>query len=310
MEILELKKTANEIRKGILRAVHAAKSGHPGGSLSAADILTYLYFEGMNIDPADPAKADRDRFVLSKGHNAPALYAALAERGYFPKEDLLTLRHTGSYLQGHPDMKHTKGVDMSSGSLGQGISAAVGMALAAKMDGQAYRVYALLGDGELEEGQVWEAAMFAGFRKLDNLVVIVDNNNLQIDGSIEEVCSSYPIDGKFEAFNFHVINVADGNDMEQLRAAFREAKDVKGKPIAIIAETVKGKGVSFMEDVASWHGKAPNDGEYEQAMKDLAAIDEMVDEEKNGGEGSGDEKSSDKTVPEKGQGKEDAADGE
>lgn len=310
MEILELKKTANEIRKGILRAVHAAKSGHPGGSLSAADILTYLYFEEMNIDPADPAKADRDRFVLSKGHNAPALYAALAERRYFPKEDLLTLRHTGSYLQGHPDMKHTKGVDMSSGSLGQGISAAVGMALAAKMDGQAYRVYALLGDGELEEGQVWEAAMFAGFRKLDNLVVIVDNNNLQIDGSIEEVCSSYPIDGKFEAFNFHVIHVADGNDMEQLRAAFREAKDVKNKPIAIIAETVKGKGVSFMEDVASWHGKAPNDGEYEQAMKDLAAIDEMVDEEKNGGEGSGDEKSSDKAVPEKGQGKEDAADGE
>lgn len=281
MEILELRKTANEVRKGILTAVHAAKSGHPGGSLSAADIFTYLYFEEMNIDPKQPKKADRDRFVLSKGHNAPGLYAVLAERGYFPKEDLLTLRHTGSYLQGHPDMKHINGVDMSSGSLGQGISAAVGMALSAKLSSEAYRVYTLLGDGEIQEGQVWEAAMFAGFRKLDNLVVIVDNNNLQIDGAIDAVCSPYPIDKKFEAFNFHVINVEDGNDMEQLKAAFDEARTVKGMPTAIIAKTLKGKGVSYMENVAGWHGKAPNDAEYEIGMRDLEILGEKL--EKAGG---------------------------
>lgn len=282
MNLIKLKKTANEVRKGILTSVHAAKSGHPGGSLSAADILTYLYFEEMNIDPSRPDWEDRDRFVLSKGHNAPGLYAALAERGYIPKEDLVTLRHTGSYLQGHPDMKHIKGVDMSSGSLGQGISAAVGMALAAKMDGKSHRVYALLGDGELQEGQVWEAAMFAGFRELDNLVVIVDNNNLQIDGSLEEVCSAYPIDKKFEAFHFHVICVDDGNDMEKLRSAFREARTVTGKPTAIIAETIKGKGISFMEDNASWHGKAPNDAEYKTAMEELERLGEKLEKEGRG----------------------------
>ena len=248
MNKLELQKTANEIRKGIVTAVHSAKAGHPGGSLSAADLFTYLYFEEMNIDPKDPKKPDRDRFVLSKGHTAPGLYSTLAYRGYFPVEDLKTLRHLGSYLQGHPDMKHIPGVDMSSGSLGQGISAAVGMALGAKMDGDSYRVYTLLGDGEIEEGQVWEAAMFAGHRKLDNLVVIVDNNGLQIDGKIEDVCSPYPIDKKFEAFNFHVINVADGNDFDQLKAAFDEAKTVKGMPTAIVMKTVKGKGVSYMEN--------------------------------------------------------------
>lgn len=278
MELLELKQKANEVRKGIVTAVHAAKSGHPGGSLSAADILTYLYFEEMNIDPAQPKKADRDRFVLSKGHNAPGLYAVLAERGYFSKKDLLTLRHIGSYLQGHPDMKHINGVDMSSGSLGQGISAAAGMAVSAKISGDSYHVYTLLGDGEIQEGQVWEAAMFAGHRKLDNLTVIVDNNNLQIDGSIEDVCSPYPIDKKFEAFNFHVICVEDGNDMEQLIKAFDEAKTVKGKPVAIIARTLKGKGVSFMENKASWHGKAPNDEEFSQAMKELDEATKELDE--------------------------------
>lgn len=278
MELLELKQKANEVRKGIVTAVHAAKSGHPGGSLSAADILTYLYFEEMNIDPAQPKKADRDRFVLSKGHNAPGLYAVLAERGYFSKKDLLTLRHIGSYLQGHPDMKHINGVDMSSGSLGQGISAAVGMAVSAKISGDSYHVYTLLGDGEIQEGQVWEAAMFAGHRKLDNLTVIVDNNNLQIDGSIEDVCSPYPIDKKFEAFNFHVICVEDGNDMEQLIKAFDEAKTVKGKPVAIIARTLKGKGISFMENKASWHGKAPNDEEFSQAMKELDEATKELDE--------------------------------
>ena len=278
MELLELKQKANEVRKGIVTAVHAAKSGHPGGSLSAADILTYLYFEEMNIDPAQPKKADRDRFVLSKGHNAPGLYAVLAERGYFSKKDLLTLRHIGSYLQGHPDMKHINGVDMSSGSLGQGISAAVGMAVSAKISGDSYHVYTLLGDGEIQEGQVWEAAMFAAHRKLDNLTVIVDNNNLQIDGSIEDVCSPYPIDKKFEAFNFHVICVEDGNDMEQLIKAFDEAKTVKGKPVAVIARTLKGKGVSFMENKASWHGKAPNDEEFSQAMKELDEATKELDE--------------------------------
>ena len=271
MNKLELQKTANEVRKGIVTAVHSAKAGHPGGSLSAADIFTYLYFEEMNIDPKDPKKADRDRFVLSKGHTAPGYYSALANRGYFPVEDLKTLRHLGSYLQGHPCMQETPGVDMSSGSLGQGISAAVGMALAAKLDGKDYRTYTLLGDGEIQEGQVWEAAMFAGARNLDNLVAIVDNNGLQIDGKIEDVCSPYPIDKKFEAFNFHVINI-DGNDFDQIDAAFKEAKATKGMPTAIIAKTVKGKGVSFMENNAGWHGKAPNDEEYATAMADLEKI--------------------------------------
>ena len=268
MDKLKLMKTANEVRKDIITAVHSAKAGHPGGSLSAADIFTYLYFEELNIDPQDPKKADRDRFVLSKGHTAPGLYAALAERGFFPKEDLTTLRHTGSYLQGHPDMKSIPGVDMSSGSLGQGVSAAVGMAIAAQISGADYRVYTLLGDGEIQEGQVWEAAMLAGHRKLDNLVVIVDNNNLQIDGAIDQVNSPYPIDKKFEAFNFHVINI-DGNDFDQIEAAFKEARTVKGCPTAIIAKTVKGKGVSFMENQAGWHGQAPNDEEYKIAMADL-----------------------------------------
>ena len=258
MNKLELMKTANEIRKGIVTALHSAKAGHPGGSLSATEIFTYLYFEEMNVDPKDPKKADRDRFVLSKGHTAPGLYSTLAQKGFFPKEDLVTLRHTGSYLQGHPDMKHIPGVDMSSGSLGQGISAAVGMAIAGKLDNADYRVYTLLGDGEIQEGQVWEASMLAAHRKLDNLVVIVDNNNLQIDGAITEVNSPYPIDKKFEAFNFHVINI-DGNDFGQIDAAFKEAKTVKGQPTAIIAKTVKGKGVSFMENQVGWHGKAPND---------------------------------------------------
>ena len=276
MNKLELQKTANEIRKGIITAVHSAKAGHPGGSLSATEAFTYLYFEEMNIDPQDPKKADRDRFVLSKGHTAPGLYSTLAHRGYFPVEDLKTLRHLGSYLQGHPDMKHIPGVDMSSGSLGQGISAAVGMALSAKMSQESYRVYTLLGDGEIQEGQVWEAAMFAGHRKLDNLTVIVDNNGLQIDGNIEDVCSPYPIDKKFEAFNFHVINVEDGNDFDQLKAAFDEAKATKGMPTAIIMKTVKGKDVSFMENNAGWNGKAPNDAEYEIAMADLEKVGEAL----------------------------------
>lgn len=268
MEVLELKKQANDIRKGIVTAVHSAKSGHPGGSLSAADIMTYLYFEEMNIDPANPKMENRDRFVLSKGHVAPALYSTLAHRGYFPVEDLTTLRKVGSYLQGHPDMKGTPGVDMSSGSLGQGISVAAGMALSAKLSGDSYRVYTMLGDGEIQEGQVWEAAMFAGFRKLDNLVVIVDNNNLQIDGQIDEVCSPYPIDEKFKAFNFHVINI-DAHDFTQIKAAFDEARTVKGQPTAIIAKSTKGRGVTFMENQAKWHGSAPNDEQFEEAMKDL-----------------------------------------
>ena len=275
MNKLELQKVANEVRKGIITSVHAAKAGHPGGSLSAADIFTYLYFEEMNVDPKDPKKADRDRFVLSKGHTAPGLYSALALKGYFPVEDLETLRHLGSYLQGHPDMKHIPGVDMSSGSLGQGISAAVGMAIAGKMDNADYRVYTLLGDGEIQEGQVWEASMMAGFRKLDNLVVIVDNNNLQIDGAIDEVCSPYPIDKKFEAFNFHVINI-DGNDFDQIDAAFKEARATKGMPTAIIAHTVKGKGVSFMENQVGWHGTAPNDEQYAVAMEDLKKVGEAL----------------------------------
>lgn len=271
----ELKKTANEVRKNIMTAVYYAHSGHPGGSLSAADILTYLYFEEMNIDPKNPKKADRDRFVLSKGHAAPGLYSTLAERGYFGKEELKGLRHVGCFLQGHPDMKHTPGVDMSSGSLGQGISAAVGMALAGKMANADYRVYALLGDGEIQEGQVWEASMLAANHKLDNLVVIVDNNNLQIDGTVEDVNSPYPIDEKFKAFKFHVINI-NGNDFGEIAAAFKEAREHKGQPTAIIAKTVKGKGVAFMENQVGWHGKAPNKEEYETAMEDLEKAGEAL----------------------------------
>lgn len=275
MTNLELEKTANEVRKSIVTAVHSAKAGHPGGSLSAADIFTYLYFEELNIDPKNPKMADRDRFVLSKGHTAPGLYAVLAERGFFPKEDLVTLRHTGSYLQGHPDMKHIPGIDMSSGSLGQGFSAAVGMALAAKMDGKDYRVYSLAGDGEIQEGQIWEASMFAGARKLDNLVLFVDNNGLQIDGNIADVCSPYPIDKKFEAFNFHVINI-NGNDFDEIAAALKEARETKGQPTAIIAKTIKGKGVSYMENQAGWHGKAPNDEEFAIAMEELKKAGEAL----------------------------------
>jgi len=275
MKNLELQKRANEVRKGIITAVHSAKAGHPGGSLSSADVLTFLYFEEMNIDPRNPDKEDRDRFVLSKGHNAPGLYSALANRGFFPVEDLKTLRKLGSYLQGHPCI-HIPGVDMSSGSLGQGISAAAGMALGAKMGGKDFRVYTLLGDGEIEEGQVWEAAMFAGFRRLDNLCVIVDNNNLQIDGPIDQVCSPYPIDKKFEAFNFHVINV-DAHDFDQLRAAFKEARETKGSPTCIVMHSLKGKGVSFMENSIDWHGKAPNDEEYAVAMADLEKIGQELE---------------------------------
>lgn len=275
MNKLELQKMANEVRKGIVTGVHAAKAGHPGGSLSAADLFIYLYFEEMNVDPKNPQDPDRDRFVLSKGHTAPGLYATLAHKGYFPVEDLVTLRHIGSHLQGHPCMQHTPGLDMSSGSLGQGISAAVGMALSAKLRNKSYRVYTLLGDGEIQEGQVWEAAMFAGARKLDNLVVIVDNNGLQIDGKIEDVCSPYPIDKKFEAFNFHVINI-DGHDFDAIDAAFKEAREIKGQPTAIIAKTVKGKGVSFMENQVSWHGSAPNDEQYAVAMADLEKVGEAL----------------------------------
>ena len=271
MDNLQLKKYANEVRKGIVTSTHSAKAGHPGGSLSAADVFTFLYFEEMNIDPKNPAKEDRDRFVLSKGHTAPGLYSALANRGYFPVEDLKTLRKLGSYLQGHPNM-HIPGVDMASGSLGQGISAAAGMALGAKLNNKDFRVYTLLGDGEIQEGQVWEAAMFAGFRKLDNLVVIVDNNGLQIDGPVDEVCSPYPIADKFKAFNFNVVEI-DGHDFDQIRSAFNNAKETKGMPTCIILKTIKGKGVSFMENKADWHGKAPNDEEYAIAMADLAKID-------------------------------------
>ena len=265
----ELQQKATEVRMGIIESTHSAKCGHPGGSLSAAEVFTYLYFEEMNIDPKNPKKADRDRFVLSKGHTAPGLYSALAYRGFFPVEDLKTLRHVGSHLQGHPCVQHTPGIDASSGSLGQGISVAAGMALSAKLSNENYRVYTLLGDGEIEEGQVWEAAMFAGHRKLDNLCVIVDNNNLQIDGAVTEVNSPYPIGEKFSAFNFHVIEVEDGNDFDQIKAAFDEAKATKGMPTAIVLKTVKGKGISYMENQVSWHGKAPNDDEYETAMKEL-----------------------------------------
>ena len=267
----ELQKTANEVRKDIITALHAAGAGHPGGSLSSTDIFTYLYFEEMNVDPKNVSDPNRDRFVLSKGHCAPGLYSVMAEKGYFPKEELTTLRKLGSRLQGHPSMQYLPGLDMSSGSLGQGISAACGMALSGKMDNKDFRVYTLLGDGELQEGQVWEAAMFAGFRKLDNLVVIVDNNNLQIDGPIDKVCSPYPIDKKFESFNFHVINI-DGHNFDEIRAAFKEARETKGMPTAIISHSVKGKGVSFMENQAGWHGKAPNDEEFKQAMEELERI--------------------------------------
>jgi len=275
MTNLELQKMANEVRKGIVTATHAAKCGHPGGSLSAADIYTYLYFEEMNIDPKDPKKEDRDRFVLSKGHTAPGLYATLANRGYFPVEDLTTLRKLGSYLQGHPCLQHVPGVDMSSGSLGQGISAAVGMALGARMQGKTYRVYTLIGDGESEEGQVWEACMFAGHRKLDNLCVILDYNGLQIDGKLEDVCSAEPFEDKFKAFRFHVINI-DAHDFDQIRAAFKEARETKGQPTVIIAHSLKGKGVSFMEGSIEWHGKAPNDEEYAIAMADLEKVGEAL----------------------------------
>lgn len=276
MNKLELQKKANEIRKGIVTGVHSAKAGHPGGSLSATDILTYLYFEEMNIDPKNEKDPERDRFILSKGHAAPGLYSTLSVRGYFPVEDMKTLRQIGSHLQGHPCIKDTPGVDMSSGSLGQGISAAVGMAIGAKLQGKAFRVFTMLGDGEIQEGQVWEAAMLAGHRKLDNLVVIVDNNGLQIDGNIADVNSPYPIDKKFEAFNFHVINLDDAHDFDKIKAAFDEARTVTGKPVAIVAKSVKGKGVSFMENQASWHGAAPNDEQYATAMADLERIGEEL----------------------------------
>ena len=275
MEKLELQKIANEVRKDILTEVYHAKSGHPGGSLSVADILTCLYFEEMHVDPQNPDMADRDRLVLSKGHAAPALYAVLAEKGYFPKEELKSLRALGSRLQGHPNMNDTPGVDMTSGSLGQGISAAVGMALSAKLTGDSYRVYAVLGDGELEEGQVWEAMMFAGNKQLDNLVIVADSNGIQLDGTVEEINSPQPIDEKMKAFHIHPI-VVDGHDFDQLHRAFEEARTVKGQPTAIIAKTVKGKGVSYMENQVSWHGSAPNKEQYEKAMEELEKAGEAL----------------------------------
>ena len=274
----ELAKIACNVRMGIIEGTFNAKSGHPGGSLSIADILTYLYFKEMNVDASAPVKADRDRFVLSKGHAAPALYSVMAQKGYFPVEELKTLRKVGSRLQGHPSMNYLPGVDISTGSLGQGISAACGMALGGKLKGDAFRVYTILGDGEIGEGQVWEAAMYAAAKKLDNLVAFVDNNNLQIDGTVEEVCSPYPIDEKFKAFGFHVINI-NGNDFDEIDKAFAEAKETKGMPTAIVAHTVKGKGVSFMENQAGWHGKAPNDEEYAVAMADLEKIAEELAKE-------------------------------
>ena len=276
MTIQELKKTANQVRRNIITEVYYAKAGHPGGSLSSAEIYTYLYMEEMNVDPKNPTDPERDRFVLSKGHTCPGLYGVMAEKGYFDREELKTFRHLGSRLQGHPSMRYLPGIDMSSGSLGQGISCAVGMALAAKLQNKNYRVYTLIGDGEIEEGQVWEASLFAGAKKLDNLCVIVDNNNLQIDGTLEEVNNPYPIDKKFEAFNFHVINVEDGHDFTQLASAFAEARATKGMPTVIICQTLKGKGISFMENKAAWHGKAPNAEEYEAAMEELERIDETL----------------------------------
>ena len=274
-ELKQLKVNAAKVRLGIIEGVFAAKSGHPGGSLPAAEIFTYLYFKEMRIDPKDPKNADRDRLVLSKGHCAPGLYSALAQRGYFSPEEMKSLRHIGSFLQGHPDMKGTPGVDMSSGSLGQGISAAVGMALAGKLDQKDYRVYTLLGDGEIEEGQVWEAAMFAAHKKLDNLCVIVDYNGLQIDGPVDEVGGPSPIDQKFEAFGFDVVTI-NGNDFEEIEKALDHAKTVKGKPCAIVAKTIKGKGVSYMENNVAWHGSAPNKEQYDIAMGELeAALKEL-----------------------------------
>lgn len=275
MNQLQFRIQANDIRKDIVMMVHTAKSGHIGGSLSAADLLTYLYFEEMNIDPNHPDMPNRDRFVMSKGHATPLFYATLSNRGYFPKEDLKTFRKLGSYLQGHPDMKQIPGVDMSSGSLGQGVSSAVGMALSAKLDGSDYRVYSLLGDGEIQEGQVWEAFMLAAHRKLDNLVVIIDNNGLQSDGNIDDVNSPNPIDEKMMAFRFYVISI-DGHDYDAITAAFDKARQVKGQPVAIIAKTTKGKGVSIMENQASWHGKAPNDEEFELAKTDLKQVEEAI----------------------------------
>ena len=270
-----LQQTANKVRRGVLEAVYAAQSGHPGGSLSIADVMTYLYFQELRIDPENPRWEDRDRLVLSKGHVCPALYAALALRGYFPVEELKTFRRVGSRLQGHPDLNKCPGVDFTAGSLGQGVSAAVGMALAGKLAGKDYRVYTILGDGEIQEGQVWESAMFAAQHKLDNLCYIIDNNGLQIDGDIADVCSPYPIDEKFAAFGFETIN-ANGHDFDEIEAAFDKAKKVQGKPVAIIFKTVKGKGISFMENQASWHGAAPNAEQYEVAVKDLDKIDAEV----------------------------------
>ena len=266
----QLMATACKVRMGVIEGTHSAKAGHPGGSLSAADMFTYLYFKEMNVDPKNPKWEDRDRFVLSKGHTAPGLYAALANRGFFPVEDLLTLCHIGSYLQGHPNMNETPGVDMSTGSLGQGISAAAGMALAAKYMGKSCRVYTLLGDGEIQEGEVWEALMFAHQYKLDNLCVIIDNNGLQIDGNIADVMSPYPILDKLRSFGFEAVEI-DGHDFEQIEQAFQKARETKGVPFAIVMKTVKGKGVSYMENQAGWHGKAPNDEEYAQAMSELKA---------------------------------------
>ena len=266
----QLQMTACKVRMGVIESTHGAKAGHPGGSLSAAEVFTYLYFKEMNIDPKNPKWADRDRFVLSKGHTAPGLYSVLAERGFFPVEDLPTLRHIDSYLQGHPNMNTVPGVDMSTGSLGQGVSAAVGMAMAAKYQGKTNRVYSLLGDGEIQEGQVWEACMAAAHYKLDNLCIIVDNNGLQIDGNVADVMSPYPIVDKLLAFGFNV-HAVDGHDFEALEKAFENAKKTKGQPTAIVMSTVKGKGVSYMENNAGWHGKAPNDAEYEQAMTELKA---------------------------------------
>ena len=266
----QLMAAACKVRMGAIKGVHAAKAGHPGGSLSAADLFTYIYFKELRIDPKNPKWEDRDRFVLSKGHTAPGLYAALALRGYFPEEDLLTLRQIGSHLQGHPNMNLTPGVDMSTGSLGQGVSTAAGMALAAKYQGKDCRVYTLLGDGEIQEGEVWEAFMFAHHYKLDNLCVIIDNNGLQIDGRVEDVMSPYPIPEKLRAFGFQVYEI-DGHDFEQMETAFNQARETKGVPSAIVMKTVKGKGVSFMENQAGWHGKAPNDEEFEIAMNELSA---------------------------------------
>ena len=267
---VQLQRIANHVRQGVIEGVYHAKSGHPGGSLSIADTLTYLYYNEMKVDPANPKWEDRDRLVLSKGHCCPALYSVLAEKGYFDKSELKSLRHVGAMLQGHPDMKHIPGVDMSAGSLGQGISCAVGMALAGKLDQKAYRVYTIVGDGEIQEGQVWEAAMFAAAKKLDNLVVLVDNNNLQIDGTVEEVNSPYPIPEKFAAFGFHVVEI-DGNDLEQIESALAEARTVKGKPTAVIQKTVKGKGVSYMENQCGWHGAAPKQEQYEIAVAEITA---------------------------------------